>query len=109
MGRRGKLMKTLNFSASTAPSSAFGTSPRKKPRGEKDSRLRESQVVHADCEKCALGIASGQRATISRTRGSALVQSLFGAMGGRAGKAVCRAGRTLLWVSAVRPCRSTAD
>jgi len=38
-------MKTLNFSARTAPSSAFGTfSPRKKPRGEKDSRLRESQV-----------------------------------------------------------------
>ncbi len=49
---RGKLMKTLNFNARTAPSSAFGTfSPRKKPRGEKDSRLRESQVVQADCEK----------------------------------------------------------
>jgi hypothetical protein len=43
--RRGKLMKTRNFSARTAPSSAFGTfSPRKKPRGEKDSRRRESRV-----------------------------------------------------------------
>jgi len=29
-------------------------SPRKRPRGEKDSRLRESQVVQADCEKCGL-------------------------------------------------------
>jgi hypothetical protein len=48
MNGRGKLMKTLNFSARTAPSSAFGTfSPRKKPRGEKDSRRRESQVVQA--------------------------------------------------------------
>jgi len=39
-------MKTLNFSARTAPSSAFGTfSPRKKPRGEKDSRRKEWQAL----------------------------------------------------------------
>jgi len=44
MNGRGKLLKTPNFSARTAPSSAFGTfSPRKKPRGEKDSRQREWQ------------------------------------------------------------------
>jgi len=55
MNGRGTLMNTLNFSARTAPSSAFGTfSPRKKPRGEKGSRRSESQVVQADCEKCGL-------------------------------------------------------
>jgi len=46
-------MKTIYYSARTAPSSAFGTfSPRKKPRGEKDSRFRESQVLQEGCEKC---------------------------------------------------------
>src|SRR6266576_2537118 len=54
---RGKLMKTLNFIARTAPSSAFGTfSPRKKPRGEKDSRRRESPVIQADREICGLTV-----------------------------------------------------
>ena len=53
MNGRGKPMKTRNFSARAAPSSAFGTfSPRKKPRGEKDSRLRESQVIQTGSEKC---------------------------------------------------------
>jgi len=36
MNGRGKLTKTIDFSASTAPSSAFGTfSPAKKPRGRR--------------------------------------------------------------------------
>jgi len=70
MDGRWKLMKTRIFSARTAPSSAFGTfSPRKKPRGEKDSRLRESQAVQEDCEKCDKACYCFDHVKYARTSG----------------------------------------